>query len=767
MLRLAAPVLILLALLAFVLFQDKPAPRADFTFINRGDVSTLDLQRMSWLQDLRVGRMLFEGLVRKDVFSSDFRTVPAAADSWTVSPDGTTYVFHIRPDARWSNGEPLRAADFVYSWRRAMLPETRSDYASQFLLIRGGDAFFAWRERAIRGMTLRAAASRRAPGRLFSPGTPAEEAASTVADAVWFIIENRPHGVAPPPLDSFPPSTAPLVEARRTLDDAAVQLASLRRQAAAASPAERPPLELSIAAQKERLDAALARADPLIPEVRRLLDAGTLTGAQIWSETEAAFDAIVDLHATGEKELTFTLQRRTPYFLELLSLAVFYPVYPPLVRQYERPDPATGSLDIQTGWSKPPLIISNGAFKLTQWRFKRDMRFEKNPFYWNAAAVNLDTVSIPCVEDPNAQILAFDSGVVDWISDVTPAYRADMLASKRAFYAEHKAEYDRMVAEGVDPVEIDRRLPADPRNRIHAFQAFGTYFYNFNCLPKLSDGRDNPFARPIVRRAFAMAVDRARIADEVRRVGERPSSVLVPLGSIPGYPSPQGLPYDPIAARALLAEAGYPNGAGFPTVDILFNKDSGHDVIAQAVARDWQQNLGVSVSLSQKEIEILRNDLKDHNFMVSRAGWYGDYGDPTTFLDINRTGDGNNDRAYSNPRFDALLDRAAEEPDESKRLGLLAEAERILVEEDVPLIPIFQYVQVCMFDPHKLSGVTSHPRQEQNVDVFDILRDSKGADLPRSIPPSPPSPPSTPSASSPSSPTLPSIKPAPADGGAQ
>ena len=107
--------------------------------------------------------------------------------------------------------------------------------------------------------------------------------------------------------------------------------------------------------------------------------------------------------------------------------------------------------------------------------------------------------------------------------------------------------------------------------------------------------------------------------------------------------------------------------------------------------------------------------------MISRAGWYGDYGDPMTFLEINRSGDGNNDRDYSNPRFDALLDQANTEADAAERMRILAEAERILVEEDLPFIPLVHYVNVVLFDPHKVAGLTSHPRQEQNLALIRML----------------------------------------------
>jgi oligopeptide transport system substrate-binding protein len=616
--RLLVPFLVLLAALGALVLSDRPQPRADFTFINRGDVTTLDLQRLSWMQDMRVARCIYEGLVRNDVFSPEFRIIPAGAQRWEISDDGTVYTFHLRPEARWTNGSPVRAADYVFSWRRAVIPDTACDYTTQFFCIKGAKDFFDWRT------------------------------------------------------------------------------------------------------------AQLASFDP-----------AKTSGAALWDETARRFRDTVGVEALDDLTLRVTLVRRTPHFLDLCSLVPFYPVCPEVVARYELPSPDTGRIRLEQEWTKPPVIVSNGPFVLTSWRFKRELRLDASPTYWDRASLNISSISIPSVEDPNAQVITYGAGGVDWVSEITPPYKSDMLAEKQAFYREHQKEYDALVAQGLDPMEIDRRLREDRRAWVHAYPCFGTYFFNFNCRPKLGDGRDNPFANPLVRRAFAMAVDRERIARDVRRIGERVARTVVPPGSIGGYTGPAGLPYDPRKARELLAQAGYPDGKGFITVEILVNKDGGHDVVAQAMAKDFQENLGVNVTIAQKEIKVFRADLKAHNFMISRAGWYGDYGDPMTFLEINRTGDGNNDRDFSNPEYDALLDRANDEPDPGRRMRLLADAERIITETDPPIITLCHYVQVTLFNPKRISGLTSHPRQEQNMALIDLLDDDKGPNTPRSMPPLP------------------------------
>lgn len=635
MLRLAATLALLLAALAIGVLADRPLPPADFTLINRGDVTTLDVQRMSWMQDLRIAAALWEPLVRNDVFSHEYRKVPAVAESWSVSPDGRTYTFRLRADARWSNGQPVRSSDFRYAWRRGLLPETAGDYTNFYGLFSGAAEWARWRSEA----------------------------------------------------------------------------------------------------QQQFARQSAGRPRPREAEA-------------LWRETLDRYERDVGVRCPDDRTLVVQLERPVPYFLEILAFEAMLPVYPPAIDACTVIDPVTAMARVDTAWTKPPNLVTNGPFMLTSWRFKRDMRLERNPFYWNAAAISVDAINIPSVSDPNASVLAFQTGAVDWVSDVTPDYRGDMVRAKRQYQAEHAELYRTLLRQGLDPVAIDRRMPPDPRQNIHVFPAFGTYFYNFNCAPTLADGRPNPFADRRVRRAFALAVNKQVVADTIRRLEEPVARTLIPPGSLDGYASPDGLPCapDPAAidqARRLLAEAGYPDGRGFITVEILFNKDGGHDLIAQSIKKDWERNLGVSVVLQQKEIKVFRADLKQKNYMISRAGWFGDFGDPTTFLEINRTGDGNNDRAFSSPEFDALLAAAEIEPDAAARSRILAQAERLLVEVEVPFIPIHHYNQVYLFNPHRLSGISPHPRQKQSLFRADILGDGKGADTPLELPPRPvlPAPP--------------------------
>jgi oligopeptide transport system substrate-binding protein len=379
-------------------------PRADLVVYNGQEPTTLDPQRLSWIPDMRIARIVYEPLVQHDVLDWDAPVRPAAAESWTVSDDGLTYTFTIRDDARWSNGERLTSEHFRYAWRRGMLPDIASDYAAMFRYVRGADEFYEWRS-----------------GEL----------------------------------------------------------------------------------------AAIERGDSAYTD-----------GLELWDATLERFDRTVGLSAPDDSTFIVELKEPLPYFIDLCAFAVFCPVYPPLVERYETPDVRTGRLNRRPGWTRPPAIVSNGAFMVADWKFKRGMRLEQNPHYWNRDALNVRTIDVPSIGDPSAAVLAFRTGAVDLMTDVSAPYRGEIVRDKLAYRAEHAEEVDQMRARGLDPFAIDAALPPDPRSRAHIVPAFGTYFWNFNCSPTLADGRPNPFADSRVRRAFALVVDKRSIADQVRRLGE-------------------------------------------------------------------------------------------------------------------------------------------------------------------------------------------------------------------------------------------------------
>jgi oligopeptide transport system substrate-binding protein len=357
--------------------------------------------------------------------------------------------------------------------------------------------------------------------------------------------------------------------------------------------------------------------------------------------------------------------------------------------------------------------VGNGPYVVHRWRFKRDVRLARNPHFRDPSLARADTIGVLFIEEQNTALLAFQSGAADWHSDLEVGYIGDLLEEVRA----------------------------GRRRDVRAFDAFGTYFWSFNCAPRFADGRENPFHDARVRRAFALAVDKAMLVERVRRGAERPARAFIPPRSIPGYEGPAGLAFDLDRAREEIRRAGWedrdgdglpenPRGEEFPTVELLCTPVGPHRDVAQALAGIWERALGVRSKVIVRETKVYRASLKQQDFMVARGAWFGDYLDPTTFLDIHRTGDGNNDRAFSEPRYDALLKRADSVRDPRERLAALADAERLLVEEGMPLLPLWHYAQYYLCRPEHdeggLQGLSTHPRLIQYPSSLSVNR-TKGA----------------------------------------
>jgi len=394
----------------------------------------------------------------------------------------------------------------------------------------------------------------------------------------------------------------------------------------------------------------------------------------------------IDFEQVGIKALDdYTLQVRLvaaiPYFLDLTSFITFKPVHRATIERFTRRSDAGRILGVDPAWYRDPAnLVCNGPYVLEAWRHRQFMRFRKRPDYWAADAIRSDRIEIIPVESRSTAFAMYEQAEAD-IMPFSPVRR---------------------VAEKL--LQLAR---AGKRRDVHVVQAFGTYFYRFNTKRK-------PFDDARVRIAFARAVDRKLIAGKVRWLGEPPADSFVPPGT-GSYRRAKMPPFDPAAARKLLAEAGYPGGRGLGTIEIMFNKDQqGHQAVAEAIKDMWQKHLGARVELLSIDRGTFREKLQRLDYCVSRGGWYGDYDDPMTFLDMFITapeeGGGNNDTGFSDPRYDDLIARAKVESDVQRRNELLYEAERILIVEQMVILPLFHYVEMYLFDPQRIEGFIPNKR---------------------------------------------------------
>ncbi|QDC02973.1 MULTISPECIES: peptide ABC transporter substrate-binding protein [Phyllobacteriaceae] len=490
------------------------APAFADVVYNRGSAAepeSLDPHKTSTIYEANVLRDLFQGLVMQDEKAN---VIPGAAESWTVSDDGTVYTFKLRKDGMWSDGSPVTAEDFVYAFHRLEDPATGAEYASMLYPIKG-----------------------------------AEEV-------------NTKKGK---------------------------------------------PEDMGVKA----------------------IDATTLE---------------------------VTLKAPTPYFLEMLTHQATYPV-------------SKASIDkLGADWVKAGKLVSNGAYTLAEWVPNDHIKLVKNPKFWDADTVKIDTVNYIPTEDRASAIKRFEAGELDSYDDLPTEQLADL-----------QAKFG-------DQIKVGPYL--------------GTYYYAIKTDKA-------PWDNVELRNAISMAIDRDFLAEKVWQNSMLPGYSMVPPG-IEGY-TPALAKYADMPqidredeAKKILEKLGYTPEHPLK-MEIRYNTSENHKNTAVAI-QEQLKPLGV-------EVTLLNTDTKTHysfleqkgNYDVARAGWIADYKDPETFLGISRKASGNNYSDFDNADFEKAMDKAAAAGgNPQERMKDLSEAERVLV-DNVGNIPLLYYSYHDIVSP-KLHG---------------------------------------------------------------
>jgi len=362
-----------------------------------------------------------------------------------------------------------------------------------------------------------------------------------------------------------------------------------------------------------------------------------IRGAKAFTSGDIKDFTKVGIKAPDKYTMVVTLAAPTAFFLDLTSFQTYMPVHQNTVNTHG------------DKWTKPENMVCNGPFLLKEWSSEKRVVLEKNPTYWNASAVRLQKI----IAFPHAMETAyslFKQGKIDWMRGI-PLKKIDEI----------------------------KRLP-----EYLVAPWLGTNYYKFNVTKP-------PFNDPLVRRAFSMAIDRKSLVREIVRGGQIPTRGFVP--PMTGYEGISGPAYDPEAARKLIAQAGFGPDKPFPKVDLLYNTDESHKQVAEAVVEMWKENLGITVGLYNSEWKVYLEEVHQLNYLIARAGWIGDYTDPNTFLDMFVTDGGNNNTGWSNKEYDRLIKAAACELDADKRRSLFRKAEKILIADELPILPLYFLVK--------------------------------------------------------------------------
>lgn len=507
---------------------------------------------------------LFEGLTTSD---KDNKTVGGVAEKWEISDDQLTYTFHLRKDAKWSDGQAVKASDFVYAWQRAVNPATASAYAYQLYYIKNAEAINSQN--------------------IGEDGQPAK----VKVDAKGAPVTDK--------------------DGKMTADDNGKFVS--------------------------------AKDD----------------GSAVWLDD-------LGVKATDDNTLVVTLEAPCAYFLQIAGFPTLYPVRKDIVEK--NPD----------NWATDPsTYVCNGPYILKSWEHNSKIVLTPNTNYWNKANMAGQDIECMLMDDTNSIIAAFKNGELDLAEDVPPDELQTLVKSGDA--------------------------------QIYDNLAIG--YFDVNCQVA-------PMNNAKVRAALSLAIDRNYLVESILKGGQKPAGSMVPYG----IKDADGKDFrenageyidvskdklnDNIAkAKSLLAEAGYPDGKGFPNCTIKFNTGASNQKLAEYLQSEWKKNLGVNINLAQEEWSVFIADRNNGKFEIARDGWSADYEDPMTFLDMFVTNGGNNNSKYKNADYDALIKTAKSTGDQATRMKAMHDAESLFMNEN-GAIPLYYYTNPDLVSK-KLQGYVS------------------------------------------------------------
>ncbi len=649
---------------------------------------------------------LFEGLTV--LHPESLQPMAGVATRWAKTADNCFFRFSLRPEARWSDGRSVTAADFAYAWQRVLRPETGARMATLLYRLKNGRLFHQGKLHVLR----REQALRRAPDAEPEAGPPL---AKGTAVRVWLRtpveiataiapVAAPPEGVA---VLRFRAAGPDGIDERLVLEPSGATLTAARDGGLRGQRAEvlgagaevrcngQPDRWYRVAVGTERgylpgCTLAPERAtapwalvelyDDLPrwqkPATRARLEPHQATVGFVPTSALALDPGLLGVRAASERTLEVELAEPTPYFPELVSYPAFFPVRRDLIERFA----AAGRPD---RWTQPEAIVVNGPYTLESWWFRYQITMKRNPHYYDRDKLAIHRIVWLEVSDSYATMNLYKAAEMDYIgaNAALPAAYMHKLARKKDF----------------------RRA-----------KVLATTWYDLNVSrAPLGDRR--------VRQALNLAIDKPQLIDAVTRSGQQPATHFVPDYTGSGYAAQVKLARqagtDPFAgpehafaperARALLGEAGYPvvregdrlRAKDMPALEILYGTGPGHHKTAVAIGDMWRRHLGVTVSLRRAEWKVMLQSLRQGRYQIAPVVWRGDYNHPHSWLGTFLSYSDNNWTGWRNAELDELLERAAATADPAQSMILYRRAEALAVAE-MPRIPLYFNTKSTLIKPY-------------------------------------------------------------------
>jgi oligopeptide transport system substrate-binding protein len=608
--------------------QTKAPAEQVMRYVSGSEPESLDPQIPTGQPEARVLMAFYDGLVEYHPKTMD--PIPAIAESWEPSPDGTEYTFYLRKNAKFSNGEPITAKDFVYTMRRALSPELAAQNAYLAYYIKYAEAYNSGKMFV-----------KKPDGKFVLETDIAAEAPKEGEKTATETIE--PNKPVENPLETAKiaaPNAALETEFHKIINE---------------------PMRLTVPGDEKSRNALLEKN----PKVKAAVESGQLVAVK-------AEDMGVE--AVNDHTFRMKLIQPAPFFIGLLGHQFFRVVHGPTIEKFGK------------DWTKPQNIVTSGAFKLSVHKPYDEIIAVKDPTYWDAANVRLERIEFYPLEEQTTMMNLYKSGAVD------ATYNHTVPAGWKGVVKQYEDEYLNFAEVSIEYYTIAVNKPPmnNPKIR-NAFsqavnrEALATFRKNaLNPLLDFTPEGAFPRYEEIRQRVYDELLKKDGMTREQWQSQAFNPKRACEIFEEEGYKIREKKP----DGRCVLETDQSVKGA-FPVqeVNILYNTSESNKAVAEFIQAQWKQNLGVTLPLNNQEWKTFLKVRKDVDYKgFGRAGWVGDYIDPFTFLNLFYGKNNDSSTGWHKPEYDKMLDEANKQLDPDKRYEMLARAEYFLM-KDQPVIP--------------------------------------------------------------------------------